>query len=48
MNILAWNVCGVASDTTRNMIRRHCLDLKPDMVGIIEPMMHFSTQVSSF
>lgn len=48
MIILTWNICGIANDTSRNMIRRHCLDFMPDLVGIIEPRVQFSHHIQSF
>lgn len=41
MNFLAWNIYGIANDTTRNMLHRHCQIFKPILLGIFEPRTSF-------
>lgn len=46
--ILFWNIRGIGNDNSRNMLREHCRNIRPDWLGIAEPLVRFSSIPASF
>lgn len=43
MKVIAWNICGLGNDNSRNSLKNLCRHQNPNWVGLFEPKILSST-----